>query len=164
MNRIQAMLAKVIREHGMAIQFVFATEEEPGPNFAYTIGMTDIGAPELIVFGFPQQLAGGVMNHLFNEMRTCQLQRDLDKVEDLLSVPLLLESIDSDVASEFTVQAEVYYEQRGRKPVYKQMLWPDEQGIYPNQKGFDKALREVQPYLGNKNKRIDFDHESLSLH
>lgn len=164
MNRIQAMLARHIREHGVVIQFVFATEEHPGPTFAYTIGMTDIGAPELIVFGFPQELAGGLMNHLFNEMRTCNMPRDLEKIEDLMSVPLLLESIDSEVAGEYAVQADVYYAQRERKPVFKQILWPDEKGCYPYEKGFDRELKDIQPYLGNKGKRLDLGDESLSPH
>ena len=60
----QARLRETIREYGWAIQAVHAVPERRRPPFAYTVGLTRFGHPELVVFGLHQNLAAQLLNAL----------------------------------------------------------------------------------------------------
>ncbi|AYG47773.1 DUF4262 domain-containing protein (plasmid) [Pseudomonas sp. Leaf58] len=152
---IQEAITQNIEKYGLHVQYVFASEDTP--SFIYTIGMTDIGAPELLVFSLPPQDLYEAISQLYHEMRMGQRPKDSDRITDLWSVPMILESVDREDAAQYTLQAEAYYRGKGVKPVYKQMVWPDTHGKYPHQYGFDKTLRASQPYLGKRHPRLDDD-------
>ena len=125
-GRIRKMITQNIERFGLHVQYVFASEDTP--SFIYTIGMTDIGAPELLMFSLPPEAVHGCINELYQEMRLGHRPKDASRITDLWSVPMILESVDSQDAAEYTVQAEAYYRAKGLKPVYKQMVWPDAHG------------------------------------
>jgi hypothetical protein len=60
----QAWLRETIRKHGWAIQAVYADPDQWRPPFAYTVGLTRFGHPELVVFGLHQSAAAVVLNAL----------------------------------------------------------------------------------------------------
>lgn len=157
-NKIQQMITQNIEQYGLHVQYVFASEDTP--SFIYTIGMTDIGAPELLMFSLPPEAVQGCINQMYQEIRMSQRPKNADRITDLWSVPMILESVDSQDAAEYTVQAEEYYRGRGVKPVYKQMVWPDTNGKYPHQHGFDPKFKAAQPYLGKRHPRLDDDCRS----
>jgi len=68
-NDYLARARSIIAEHGRMVQYVGA---EPGvPSFAYTIGNTSAGLPELLIFGrFEPQDAMGLLNALSDKMKT----------------------------------------------------------------------------------------------
>mgnify|MGYP003467356498 CR=1 FL=1 len=163
-RRIRAMITSNIASAGLHIQHVMGSEESP--PFSYTIGMTNIGAPELIVFGLPPQAVHGAIMEYFNELRMCHRPKDGHRIQDLWSVTMLLESVENNEAAVYTVQADAYFEDKGKKPTYKQMLWPDQNGKYPHQRGFNPDYKPSQPYIAKRRPRLDDDHsvESFSLH
>ena len=63
MNLLRDTIIPDIEKHGVAIIGVHGTAEEP-ETFAYTVGMTARGLPEIIVFGLPASLSAGVLNSL----------------------------------------------------------------------------------------------------
>jgi len=65
----QAWLRETIREHGWAIQAVYAEPDQWRPPFAYTVGLTRFGHPELVVFGLHQSEAAAVLNGLGGRAR-----------------------------------------------------------------------------------------------
>ncbi|MBD8088759.1 DUF4262 domain-containing protein [Pseudomonas fluorescens] len=146
-NPIQRMIQDNVNEHGLAIQFVFPTKEHPGPSFAYTIGMTDIGQPELLMFGLPHNLAGMVFNQIHAQIKAGSMTGEEDSIDELLSVPLLVHSADDTQAAQYTVQCHQYYLGTDKKPVFKQLLWPDTNGVYPHQVGYEEKFKEIQPYV-----------------
>lgn len=148
MSYTQEMIRDRVEKFGLAIQFAFPTEEGQGPRFAYTIGMTDIGHPELLVIGLPDELAGLVFNQVHDELRTGQRSGTELVIEKILSVPLQVHATDPGKSSTYTIQGDEYYRIRGLKPVYSQLIWPDPAGVYPHQDGFDEDMRQIQPYLG----------------
>lgn len=148
MSYAQEMIRDRLKKHGLAIQFTFPTEEGQGPRFAYTIGMTDIGHPELLVIGLPDELAGLVFNQVHNELRTGQRTGRELMIEKILSVPLLVHATDPGKSCAYTIQGDEHYRIRGLRPVYSQLIWPDPAGIYPHQEGFDEDMKQIQPYLG----------------
>jgi len=148
MSYAQELIRDRVEKYGLAIQFAFPTEEGQGPRFAYTIGMTDIGHPELLVIGLPDELAGLVFNQVHGELRKGQRTGRELLIEKILSVPLLVHATDPVKSCAYTIQGDEYYRIKGLKPVYSQLIWPDPAGVYPHQDGFDEDMREIQPYLG----------------
>ncbi|QXT61746.1 DUF4262 domain-containing protein [Tessaracoccus palaemonis] len=53
----------------MAIPCVIGTEDDPGPTFAYTVGLTAIGQPELVTYGVPPESAQVFLNDLALQVR-----------------------------------------------------------------------------------------------
>jgi hypothetical protein len=66
----QAWLRETIRTHGWAIQAVSADPDQWQPPFAYTVGLTRFGHPELIVFGLPGPAAAALLNSLGTRARS----------------------------------------------------------------------------------------------
>lgn len=67
----RAQLTTIVRRNGWAIQYVGGTwcshpdcsgVDDPGPPFAYTIGLFGLGHPELLIFGVPPELATDILN------------------------------------------------------------------------------------------------------
>jgi hypothetical protein len=158
------MITSNIASHGLHIQHVMGSEESP--PFTYTIGMTNIGAPELIVFGLPPEVVHGAIMEYFNQLRMCHRPKDGATIQGIWDVTMLLETVESDEAAAYTVQANAFFEDKGKTPAYKQMLWPDENGKYPHQRGFNLDYRPSQPYIAKRRPRLDDDYgvESFSLH
>ena len=163
-RRIQATIHQNVEQHGLHIQYVFADENTP--SFIYTIGMTNLGAPELIMFGLPPEAVHDAINQFFQEISLQARPKDEKSISDLWSVTMLLEEVDACVASEYTIQCEQYFQGTGKRPKYKQMVWPDEAGKYPNQKGFNKKFEDVQPFIGRRQPRLidEIDDAGPSLH
>lgn len=66
----QAWLRETIREHGWAVQAVGADPVRLAPPFAYTVGQTRFGLPEIVVFGLADEAAAAVLNTLGSRARS----------------------------------------------------------------------------------------------
>jgi len=60
---------RAISEHGVFIHYVGGDHESLATSFAYTIGMTEIGHPELVVLGVPAGTANGLLNEVASRVR-----------------------------------------------------------------------------------------------
>jgi hypothetical protein len=78
MDQQEAWLASTVRKHGWAIQYVGGEEcGVPGckcppsdqPPFAYTVGLTGLSHPELVIVGVDPGTAAGVLNDLGERVR-----------------------------------------------------------------------------------------------
>jgi hypothetical protein len=58
------VLREIINGHGWAVQYV---EGEDRP-FAYTVGLTDLGLPELLITGLPPRTAKRLLNSIAHDM------------------------------------------------------------------------------------------------
>ncbi len=52
MELIQRLISKNIDQHGVALQSFYFKDHDEIPAYTYTVGMTGIGLPELIVSAF----------------------------------------------------------------------------------------------------------------
>src|SRR5689334_16622824 len=126
-DRVDAYLAecrRVIAEHGWMVQGVFPTEDAPGAPFAYTIGMTVAGLPEMVISGLAANTAGAILNtaallHLDRELRAGQ-------------------TVDGAASVTFRVVAAPTAEVNTARNLYGaaavsalQLVWPDKDGAYP---------------------------------
>jgi len=58
------VLRKIIDGHQWAVQFI---EDEDRP-FAYTVGLTDLGLPELLITGLPPRTSKRLLNSIAHDM------------------------------------------------------------------------------------------------
>lgn len=131
LDRCRALIA----EHGWMVQGVFPTVDEPGPGFAYTVGLTANGRPELVVSGLGYEQGGAILNaaarrHLADELRPGMV------VEGIASVPFTVVAAPH---AEIGMVRNLY----GDRAEAVQLVWPDRGGNYPGDPGW--TLGDGQP-------------------
>jgi hypothetical protein len=99
-------------------------------SFEYTIGMTEIALPELIVFGLPYRQSHMILHNAAKQMRAGGKPADGWRAGGVLeSHQVAFQTLPSFVLTEFACQAAFYYEPR---PVeVMQVVWPDAAGRFP---------------------------------
>lgn len=115
------------------------------PNFAYTVGLAP-GAPEMIAMGLP-------LTHLEALFKTVQMCRSLGNVyqtgnayrDILIGFPCYLEAVERQYYQEWLKVAN-YYHRTIEYPCW-QVVWPDEMGKFPWEKGFDHRYDKAQQLL-----------------
>jgi hypothetical protein len=70
---------ETIRHHGWALQAV-PGDEDDGPPFVYTVGLSGFGHPELILFATPEGTATTVLNDLGELVRAGRTLRPGEQV------------------------------------------------------------------------------------
>jgi hypothetical protein len=127
----------LIAEHGWSLQTVLGDEHSYG--FTYTVGLTAKGLPELLLDTLAPRQAGPVLNACADHM----VEHGPLEVPDpsvLLrlpdwSVPFRLHGpIDPQAAEAFLALR--FAEDPGEVRLL-QVLWPDEEGRYPGDDGYD---------------------------
>ncbi|GIF75669.1 DUF4262 domain-containing protein [Asanoa siamensis] len=127
---------RVIAEHGWMVQSVFPARGGNGAPFAYTVGLTAAGLPELIVCGLPADIAGHLLNTAAHRSLGAEL-RPGEALDEIASVPLRV--VDAPTAPVTT--AHRLYPDRTVRAL--QLVWPDLHGHYP---GDDRwSLGDAQP-------------------
>lgn len=138
----ETWLRDTIDQHGWAVQHVGADEETGDSAFSYTVGLTGLGHPELVMTGMPFETAEEFLNLAGQEIRDGHRFRPgtLDPV---------LSDEDSPVA---VIEVVETGELTGVEVVYRtvkalQLIWPDSTGTLPWQEGH-RNPPHVQPFLG----------------
>jgi hypothetical protein len=111
----------------------------PSAPFAYTIGLSRLGVPELFVSGLPSRVAGSILNDLGRLAKGGTSLRS-GRLDDVLAndVPLELRPFDESRAQEFLGQL-IWFTDTfadGIMPSVMQVVWPDKNGHFP----WDAAL------------------------
>lgn len=124
----------VIDEHGWMIQGVF--DNDGGPGFAYTVGLTPAGLPELVMSG----LDHNTMATLLNAAAKRSLSEEV-KVGDLLDG---IASVGLRVVGAPGAEVNMARHLYGGSTVQAlQLVWPDKAGAYPGDD--DWSLGGLQP-------------------
>jgi hypothetical protein len=136
-----------IAKHRCMVTNVIA-ERASGANFAYSTGLTDqLGIPELAIFGLP----GDVMHGMINRMREFA-----EAGVQLAAGRRYREVIEKFEIAALAVDRAHYRDHFGWSLWYYghgdfevlQLVWPDNDGVWPWEPGFAAALRAQQPLLG----------------
>ena len=120
-------------------------EDDAGPGFAYSVGLFhNFDHPEILMVGLDLDLMHGVINNLMDDIRSGTLFDPEKRVADIL------EGFDC----EFREVAVSHYREllgcaiwlyRGTDFPALQCVWPDMQGHFPWEAGFNPKLRDRQP-------------------
>jgi hypothetical protein len=146
---------KKIDQHGWTATYVFGEGDEDHIDFAYTIGFSDFGAPELIVFSLEPMLINGIFWEFFNAMRSGTALEDglIFRPEDpeMGSFECTLRSaVKFATWDKYVFDSMSYSMAKGRtdRPPVMQVVWPSAQnGKYPWSLGCPATVIESQPAL-----------------
>ena len=130
-------------EHGWAVQFV----EDDRVPFAYTVGLTGRGLPELLVTGLPPQRAA----RLLNRVAQTAVGGDPPTAGAQFTVRAgpLVEVVEVEHPDAHMDCAVAFY---GSKLRALQLVWADARGRWPWARGFNDG-RGGQPVLGVRKDR-----------
>ncbi|ALV38270.1 DUF4262 domain-containing protein [Streptomyces sp. CdTB01] len=132
-----------IGEHGW--QVIMIPADDQGPGWAYTVGLWHSHRiPELAMFGLDIHLMHSLLNDLARRAVAGPALAAGQKIDDLATVPFVLEAVDYRWYKAFFGTAIGYY----RKPPlpFLQVLWPNREGVFPGQIG-GEGLLASQPRL-----------------
>lgn len=124
---------------------VFPTVDEPGVPFNYTIGLTERGLPELIIFGLP-----GTAAHQLLRCAIADIERDGEISDGALTDQVLRDylcvyrELPRALASvEHMCWADAYYADRQDVRMF-QVVWPDRNGRFPWEAGCETAACQCE--------------------
>lgn len=146
---------RAIDRHGWTATYVTEDIQNSVPAFAYTIGFSDYGGPELITFDLPPIWCDQVFQDAFERVRRSQAlphgwryvcpEPDAGGFECVF-----LTARNSDTWEKFAFDAVAYSELRGRtdRPAIMQIVWPSSDTfLYPWQAGCPDRVTSRQPQL-----------------
>lgn len=140
--RVLADLLDLIEEHGWAVRNVMAGPDEGDDvEFSYTIGLTALGHPEVIILGMPAEHASTFLNMIGDEVRRGGRLDHGTVTGEFTSHDTPVVFLRAEDTERLTAVAEVY----GRVDAL-QMVWPDSTGRLPWQNGYRNSPK-AQPLL-----------------
>jgi hypothetical protein len=134
-------IGTLIDRHGWAVQGV--ERDRIHPPWAYTVGLTGRGKPELVLTGLPLPMAAS----LLNEIATHVLRAAEDPVpgeQTALRGGPLIEIVK---VTEPTAHLELAIEMYGTRVRALQVVHADDRGHWPWDRGY-RGVRGGQPVLG----------------
>lgn len=139
-----------IQRCGLSIISVFPETDAPG--FTYTIGLSDLGYPEMILVGVEPNQAATVLNHLAASYYLADLvPKAGDMIHGMLTedAHIRVGSVDQRWCTEnYLIQASERQKGLGRRPITAvQILFPDRHKTLPDQPEFSDEAAFYTPCL-----------------
>ena len=142
---IDARVRADIARHGWHLVLIPPAHAAAG--WVHTIGLSERFAhPELIVFGNDLSILAPLLNALGERVRSGQrLAANAELSGVLQGLPLALRDVDPKWTETFLGNAAWHY--RRERVAALQCFWPDPNGVFPWQSGYDESWRDDQPLL-----------------
>jgi hypothetical protein len=140
-----------IRKHGFHITGVMANPEKWEPPFTYTTGLEDnYGHAEIVVYGIDPRTAAGILHTAVDRIKSKTAFTPGVRYEGILKGFACAFVEVPDVTARSTFLAAYPYQVTERVRVL-QLVWPDINGLFPWEEGFDATFRRLQPILTSNN-------------
>lgn len=147
LNTIERSTWALVAVTGGRCHCCTSDQHPPEPPFAYTVGLTALGHPEIIVYGLPTAVAGHILNSLGERIQRGQTfapgQIDHRTTRDLPAT--FVEATD---VGDLVVVSQVYPSVEAI-----QVVWADPDGRFPWDDGYD-GERYPQPMMGRPVARL----------
>lgn len=146
---MQVQIRHNVATHGCHVMAVFPTKEHPGVPWAYSIGIptTFPGAAEVIIAGLDPDTAHVIINTVVAAMRKGKTFADRQKARGIVKKqPLAFRKVAERYYDDYVGQGQIYHQSDSNWPLL-QIIWPDTQGRFPWQEGFEERFRAQQPLL-----------------
>lgn len=138
---------ETISRHGWMVQGVGAGEDSPG--FHYTVGLTLERHPEIITFGLPYQMGGTILNSVADLLRSGKrIEHGSIRRDVIQNFPVEFVRVDEEQSRDHLTMAHRLLSGGVTPVVALQMVWPDAQGRFPWDEGFDYG--DAIPLLGTR--------------
>jgi hypothetical protein len=142
---LQAIIDRV-RTRGWT--FLYGPFQGPrAVGYGYTIGFgATYGYPEVVVMSLGVETTSVVLSRLAEMLRAGERPVANQKLDLDLTFPVVLRSVEIDVARGHLALADAFYTVRGAPYEVLQLVWPDAAGRFPWESGFVVA-GSYQPKL-----------------
>jgi hypothetical protein len=140
--RVFAELLGLIDEYGWAVRSVMSGASAEEVEFTYTIGLTALGHPEVIILGMSEKSAHEFLNMIGDEVWRGARYEHGTVTGDFTDGDAVVVFIRAEDTHRLTAVEQVF----GRVDAL-QMIWPDSTGRLPWQDGY-RNPPEAQPLLG----------------
>jgi len=128
------MVAENIKKFGYHATFVFSDNL---PSFCYSTGIfKSFQIPELFISSLPENLSLDLTSKYvdrFKETTTIPLNKKIEDLSDRFAVFLVAASIDK--LKDYVLSSVKFY--KSDKYKYLQLIYPDINGYFPNEAGYD---------------------------
>jgi hypothetical protein len=138
-------LGRMIMDSGWAVQFV--ERDRLHPPYAYTVGLTARGKPELVVTGLPARPSAELLNDVAVHVLHSELPEPGEQIP-LIGGPLI-EIVEVDVPEAHLLMVGEFYDPGFRA---LQLVHADDRGHWPWDVGY-RGGRGGQPVLGTRANR-----------
>jgi len=143
MASYMANIEKDIKEYGWAYVVTGIDTEAGLVRMGYTVGLSDIDLPEVIVFGLPPDVTVSYLNEAAKRLKNRSLVIN-QPLSDFGELPVCFKNIPADVGDGFL---NIANERAEKKLASIQLIWSDPKGLFPWDAGFDANMRALQPIL-----------------
>ncbi|MBV9109025.1 MAG: DUF4262 domain-containing protein [Gemmatimonadetes bacterium] len=119
----------------------------PTPDWAFTVGLhARFDHPEVVIFGLRPETAHAILNDLRDQVRTGTRFDAGMRTDALLEgMDCAFREVQDDWHYPFLGRMDWYY--RGEHAPVLQLFWPDREGRFPWDDGFDARFADDQPLL-----------------
>lgn len=140
---LKAHIARDIAKFG----FTTLAADEPEGWVAHTVGLTELGHPEIFISGLHGEYCHGVFWNACYAIRTGRSFKAGQEDNTLGQMTCAFKTLSPAAAEEFCWQAQEFYAGTGKTPTFVQLVMPDKQGHLPWQPGYNAELMKVQRHL-----------------
>lgn len=145
-KQITASILKNIEEYGLHIAFI----ESDGYclKFGYSIGLYKaFNHPELIVIGLDLESTGAIINNIKDKIeKGTKFLEGINYPDFLHHHPVQFVDVKKAHYPDYLGYAGWYYDNSLNFPTF-QVVWPDNEGLFPWEAGFNEKFKFQQPLL-----------------
>lgn len=120
---------------------------DPSGTFAYTVGFTELGHPEILISGLRSEICHQFFWDMYNLIKEGKRYAAGETVTELANLPTAFRTLRPSAAREFACQAVFHYEGKDKAPSFLQMVIPDKAGLMPWEDGYDQRAMRCQRHL-----------------
>ncbi len=145
-QKITSDILKNIREHQLHIAYVEG--DGYNPSFTYSIGLyKEFDHPELILIGLPAETAGAIINNIKDEIQKGEKYTEgINYMNFLVDLPIQFVNVRKEHYPDYLGYAGWYNDNSFDFPTL-QLIWPDRDGYFPWEEGFNEKFKFEQPLL-----------------
>jgi hypothetical protein len=146
LNASEREFVSVIREHGWFNTRVFDPEQKE-PDFSYSTGFfSSVRFPEIIVFSLPKQVSHDILWDVYRATMDGNAPPKAAKVSGIFgNHQAVLLPVSETAYEEHLGWSRWFYQ--GHDFPCLQLIWPDREGCFPWEAGFDPQFADKQPDL-----------------
>jgi len=114
---------------------------------AHTVGLTELGHPEIFISGLRGDYCHRVFWTAYEAIREGRHFKAGQLDDTLGNLTCAFKALSPAAVEEFCWQAQEFYAGTAKTPTFLQLVMPDKQGHLPWQPGYDASLMKFQRHL-----------------
>lgn len=120
---------------------------DPAGWLAHTVGLTELGHPEILISGLHGEWCHKVFWRIYHAIKAGGSFKAGQGDSTLGNMTCVFKALSPAAIEEHCAEATAFYEGTGKTPTFLQLVMPDKAGHLPWQSGYSAELMKVQRHL-----------------